>query len=294
MKTAIIGVGNWGKNLLKELDKQSEVVHACHTGSTKSIETLSSYAHIKSITDPEIIFTDPEIQAVVIATPTEKHFELAQRALEAGKHVLLEKPGTTGPEQLQKLCDLAQEKKLNLGLGYEFPHHPAAQELKKLIGSGEINSIDFNWLKWGTFKDHSIPHLLCHDISLMFFFGLKNLEPTDASVWKVISSSDMLDAQFRSDKTYIHSYINRVNPMKQKTVTLVTDKNIYLWKDNELFTISDEPQKLTPIQFNQSTPLEGEIKDFLSSIQEKRKPLIDGNFGVEVYKIIEKISSKIG
>jgi predicted dehydrogenase len=106
------------------------------------------------------VWNDPEVEAVFIATPTQTHFGIADRALEAGKHVFLEKPGTTSSADLEKLVNKAKEKRLSFAVGYEFPHHPAVKKLKELIAGKPLKSLHFEWQKWGTFKDSAIPHLL--------------------------------------------------------------------------------------------------------------------------------------
>ena len=175
MKTALIGIGRWGTILKGELSKISEIKYICDSKS-----------------DLNQVWNDPEVEAVFIATPTETHFKIANRALEAGKHVFLEKPGTDSSEKLEKLVRLAKERSLKLAVGYEFPHHPAVKKLKELISDKQIKSIHFSWQKWGTFKDNAVIHLLCHDISVMKYLGFENLSPLDHKRTKVISDSDFI------------------------------------------------------------------------------------------------------
>src|SRR5437868_5512719 len=113
MKVAIIGTGRWGKVLLGEISKLAEVKYQCD-----------------SKFDLSQVWNDPEIKAVFVATPTSTHFEIANKVLDSGKHLFLEKPGTTNSADLGKLVEKAEEKKLKFAVGYEFPHHPAVQKLK--------------------------------------------------------------------------------------------------------------------------------------------------------------------
>ncbi|MBI2086873.1 MAG: Gfo/Idh/MocA family oxidoreductase [Candidatus Zambryskibacteria bacterium] len=264
-KVALIGLGRWGKVLLGELSKLAGVKYQCD-----------------SKTDLGQIFNDPEVETVFIATPTETHFEIAQKALEAGKHVFLEKPGTTRSSDLEKLVKLAEAKKLKLAIGYEFPHHPAAQKLKSLVSDKKIRSIHFDWQKWGTFKDDAVIHLLCHEVSIAKFLGFE-LKPLSCKKTKIISDSDIVETEFEG----ISSRINRVSPIKQKTVTVLLDDSGYIWSNHELFSINFETQSLEKIELLEITPISAEIRDFLTS----DTPLSNGSFALEIFRTIEKVRS---
>jgi predicted dehydrogenase len=268
MKVALIGIGRWGQVLLKELKAQTEVKYECDRE-----------------TDLEPVLSDPEIEAVFIAVPTEDHFAVASRALESGKHVFLEKPGTTSSADLEKLVELARDKKVKFALGYEFPHGPAAQRLKELLKGERIKNLFFEWHKWGTFKDHPVPHFLSHEISIAQFLGLK-LEPVANKKIQVISETDILGVAFQDGSSVM---INRVSPVKSKTLTVITENGGYIWENDELFEISKESQELKKIELPAFTPVAAEIKDFLSAIADDREPLINGQFALEVYKTIEQV-----
>lgn len=264
MIVSIIGLGRWGKVLLNELKEFVEVKYKCD-----------------SQTNLNTVFTDPEVQAVFVATPTTTHFEIAKKALESGKHVFLEKPGTTNSADLRKLVELAKEKGLKLAVGYEFTHHPVAQKLTELLSNKKVVSVRFEWLKWGTFKDDAVHHLLCHEISIAQFLGI-HLRPISCTKTKVISDSDIVDTKFEDN---ISSIINRASPTKQKTVTISTIETTYIWSNNDLFEIVDE--ELKKIEVMEYSPVGAEVKDFLNSIKENREPLINGNFALDVYETIE-------
>ncbi|MBX4199202.1 Gfo/Idh/MocA family oxidoreductase [Candidatus Parcubacteria bacterium] len=266
MKIALIGTGRWGKVLLHELAKQAEVKYQCDSES-----------------DLNQVFNDKEVEAVFIATPTSTHFDIASRALEAGKHVFLEKPGTESASNLEKLVNKAKEKNLKFAIGYEFPHHKAAKKLKELIQGKQVRSVRFDWQKWGTFKDSAIPHLLSHEISIAHSLGI-NMEPVSHKVTKVVSDTDILETEFQNN---IKSVINRVSPVKQKTLTILTDDGSYIWSNNELFEIDGDTLKT--IDLSEATPVAEEIKDFLDAIQENREPFCNGNFALGVYGVIERI-----
>ncbi len=272
-KTAIIGVGRWGKVLLGELSKLAEVKYQCD-----------------SKTDLGPVFADPEIEAVFIATPTETHFDIATRALEVGKHVFLEKPGTTSSADLEKLVKLAETKNLKFAVGYEFIHHPAIQKLKELLAGKNIKSLHFEWHKWGTFKDDAVMHLLCHDISVLKYLGFEGLSPTNYQETRVISDTDVISVKFENTRgVHVKSIINRVSPIKQRTLTVLLDQGGYVWSNNDLFKINLGTQALDKIDLPEITPVAAELNDFLSAIKENREPQSNGDFALEVYKVIERV-----
>ncbi|HEY4515896.1 MAG TPA: Gfo/Idh/MocA family oxidoreductase [Candidatus Paceibacterota bacterium] len=270
LKVAMIGIGRWGKILLGELGTQAEVKYECD-----------------SKTDLVTVFSDPEVQAVFIATPTNTHFDIASKALEADKHVFLEKPGTTDSNDLEKLVRKAEEKNLKLAIGYEFPHHSAAKKLRELLKSKKMKNMFFEWHKWGTFNDDAVMHLLCHEISIAKSLGIE-LVPVSCKYTKVISNSDILETAFKHD---IKSVINRASPIKQKTLTVLTLEGGYIWNNDDLFEINTETRVLDKIDLPETTPVAEEISDFLSAIKENREPKTDGQFALEIYKIIEKVSA---
>lgn len=266
-KVALIGLGRWGQVLLKELVQQTEVKYECNSQS-----------------DQGAVFSDSEIQAVFIATPTETHFEIARKAMEAGKHVFLEKPATTKRGDLEVLVNLAQEKGLRFAVGYEFIHDPAMKKMKELLGNRKIKRLIFKWYKWGTFKNDAVAHLLSHEISVAEYLGIE-LTPLSCRKTRVISGSDIVKTEF----DVASSLINRVSFFKEKTVKVITEEAGYLWKNGRLFEIDTSGNLAKEIEVQGPSSVKAEISDFLSAIQENREPQSSGKFALRVYKVIERV-----
>ncbi len=266
MKVALIGKGRWGQVLLKELRELSEVKYECD-----------------SKTDLNQVFSDAEVEAVFIATPIPTHCEIAHRALEAGKHVFLEKPGTTSSADLEKLVELAEAKNLRFALGYEFIHHPAIIKIKQLIEGKEVRFIRLEWQKWGSFKYAIEENLLCHDISILKFLGLDVSNPK-AHKTGFVSESDIIATSFGANTM---SVINRVSLIKSRTMLVKLEDTAYLWSNEELFEVVGE--ELKKIEISTVTPVAAEIVDFFSAIKDNRKAVSNGQFALEVYKVIERV-----
>jgi len=273
MKTAIIGIGRWGSVLLKQLRNQSEVKYGCDSKS-----------------DLDKVFNDPEVDAVFVSTPTSTHFDIARRVLESEKHLFLEKPCTENSVDLEKLVNISKEKNLKFAVGYEFPHHPACQKLRSLISEKKIKSIHLEWYKWGTFIDNTVRHLLCHDVSVLKSLGITGLSPALHHKTKIISDTDIIWTDFKNDQNiYIESNINRVSAFKNKAITVLIEDGGFLWNNDELFEINKEKEELKKIEIDEITPVAAEISDFLTSVKENRQPLINGEFALAIYKVIEQI-----
>ena len=130
-KIAIIGLGKWGRNLLREFSKIS-CVTKCHTrGNQKNISWLrKNYPKVVHTTSIRDILTDKNIDAVVISTPINSHFKIARNALEAGKHVFVEKPMTNTIVEAKQLLKIAKSKNLNLFVGHIFLHNEIFKKIK--------------------------------------------------------------------------------------------------------------------------------------------------------------------
>ena len=278
LKVAIVGIGRWGQNLIKELNPIAEIAYTINRSN------LADYA---------TALADKDLVAVIIATPTPTHFELAQSALTAGKHVFLEKPGTDSRKKLAELSKLAADKKLTLAIGYEFAHHPAILAIKKIIANQTVSTVKMEWYKWGTFESPIVPHLFGHDLSVMKI--LSWWPPTIESCRQTAgeSAGDILETNLTFGETKISSLINRVSQDKKKVITITTDKQIIVWSGNNLSISTKEKPEPTDIALNATSPVAAELTDFFTSITTGKKPLTDGSFAEEIYDLIDEANKKL-
>ncbi len=268
----MVGLGRWGQNLLREFEKISEVAPVPHHGPP-------SY---------ENILSQPEIQAVVIATPIATHYALAKQALEAGKHVLVEKPLAESTEQAAELVRLAQEKKLILAVGHVFLYHPVLDKIIELTVREKITNLEFAWYKYGTFVENIHFNLLVHDLAIMLYLmgQPEHLKP-------VRSESDIFEgvAEFADGKK-ANFYLNRVAPFKNKSVMIKTKTQTLWWQDDQLFKLGPDGYEL--IYQSEITSLERECAAFLDAISNRPSGSITplrntGDLGLEVVKLLQMI-----
>lgn len=289
-KIALIGAGRWGKKLLSELVNLTDVQTIITRGSKETdIYIKENYPLINLSSDLNTALSNPSIEAVFVATPTQTHFEIAEQIIHSNKHLFLEKPGTTSSGDLQKLCQKAEDKGLTIAVGYEFAHHSALKKIKDNLANDKIKSIDMEWFKWGTFVDQIPAHLLSHEVSVIKMLSDKPLNPQYFKEKGVISNSDITYTEFNTGEININSVINRVSTEKRKTVTICTNDKTYIWNNNDLFLINKQSESLEPIQIDSNSAISNEISDFIAAINEGRQPLTNGKFALEVYKTVEHL-----
>lgn len=141
----VIGLGYWGPNLLRVLAElpRVEVKWICDLDPQRLERFGRRYPSCARTGEVDLLFEDPELDAVVIATPVFTHFDLASRALRAGKHTFVEKPLAASAEMADKLLDLSEEQDLVLMCGHTFIYSPPVRTVKNLLDSGEIGDVFF-------------------------------------------------------------------------------------------------------------------------------------------------------
>src|SRR5215813_7531764 len=135
IKVGVIGYGYWGPNLVRNFMAApgSVVTRVCDLRGERLASLEKLYPGLKTGTDASELINDPQIDAVVIATPVSSHFELALAALQAGKHVLVEKPLAAKSDHARKLVDEANARNLVLLVDHTFVYTPAVRKIRELI-----------------------------------------------------------------------------------------------------------------------------------------------------------------
>src|SRR5690242_3083123 len=142
---AVIGAGYWGPNLVRTAiaTPALQLQWLCDLDEERARTVLGRYTVVKATASYERVLADPAVAAVAIATPAATHFDLARAALEAGKHVLLEKPLTATVGEGRKLADLADRSGLVLMCDHTYCYTPVVRRIREMIRSGEIGDIQF-------------------------------------------------------------------------------------------------------------------------------------------------------
>ena len=291
-KIAIIGLGKWGKNLLREFSNVS-CVTKCHTrGNQKNISWLRrNYPKVVHTTSIRDILTDKNIDAVAISTPINSHFKIAKNALESGKHVFVEKPMASNIIEAKQLIKIAKSKNLNLFVGHVFLYNEIFKKIKKIDKQEFITYAHFAWKKFGTFDEDIFKNLLSHDISLILaLFGSPNRIRLTNNVGFITTSDRIsLELNFTRNRKCEVS-IDRISPHKEKSVTFLTKKNLFVWNDDELLRFDKRTQSFKKIYQSKNTPLRLECKKFIANITSKKVSYDSSFLALNVTRILSKLS----
>jgi len=168
------GLGEWGKNLARNFGELAELAWLCDPANGKHEEFQARYPQARWADSFEEMLGDPEVDAVVIATPVPTHYGLAKAALEAGKHVFVEKPPAMTAAEIEELVALAEERDLVLMPGHLLLYHPGVQKLKELVDSGalgEVLCVYGNRQNLGRIRpyENALWSLGVHDLSVILF-----------------------------------------------------------------------------------------------------------------------------
>ena len=242
VQVAQIGVGYWGPNLLRNLvaNKKCNVSAVVDLSSERREFVRGLYPAIKVTGQIEEAITDSDIEAVVIATPVETHFDLAMRALAAGKHILVEKPMARSVDEVDEIGRLATEKNRVAMVGHTFLFNSAVRYVKKLIDSGELGDIRYIYsqrLNLGRIRSDvdSLWNLAPHDISIIqYWLG----DPKPLSV--VRTGADFVqekidDVVFMSimypNKIMANIHVSWLDPLKVRSMVVVGSKKMVVYDD---------------------------------------------------------------
>jgi predicted dehydrogenase len=143
IQIAVIGAGHWGPNLIRNFNngQKSNVVRVIDRDEQRLAQVKLRFPEIATSSDANDAFSDPSVDAVVIATPTSTHFDLVKAALEANKHVLVEKPISHSVETSDALIALAKSKNCVLMVGHVFLFNGAVREASRILETGAIGTI---------------------------------------------------------------------------------------------------------------------------------------------------------
>jgi predicted dehydrogenase len=242
INVAQIGVGYWGPNLLRNLvanqDCNIKLVVDIDRERRDFVKRL--YPNIQVSDSIEKIEENPEINAVIIATPFKSHFELAIRMVKADKHILVEKPMASKIEELEEIEKIANEKNVVAMAGHTFLYNAAVRYIKDLIDSNELGEIRYIYsqrLNLGRIRSDvdSLWNFAPHDISIIQFW-LNNPEPLAVKahgmdyVQKNINDVVFLNIGY-PNKIIANIHVSWLDPLKVRKMVVVGSKRMVVYDD---------------------------------------------------------------
>ena len=174
--TAIVGYGYWGPNLARNVAERPELAlqGLCDRDPVQLAAFCNRHPQARAVEELDAVLCDPSVEAVIVATPPKSHHAIVKRALEAGKHVLVEKPLATRLDDAQELAELAESSGLVLMPGHTFIYSPAVNAVRELIHSGVIGDIHFvtsSRMNLGKYQsDGVVCDLAPHDLSILLYW----------------------------------------------------------------------------------------------------------------------------
>ncbi|MEP7373107.1 MAG: Gfo/Idh/MocA family oxidoreductase [Chitinophagaceae bacterium] len=320
----VIGYGYWGPNIVRNFFTAPNcIVKAVADGRPERLAVLAKiFPSINGVKAAEDIINDREIDAVVIATPVFTHFALAKKALENGKHVLIEKPITSTVAQAEELIEIAEKRGLTLMADHTFLYTGAVQKMKELIDTDVVGTpryFDSSRINLGLFQPdvNVLWDLAPHDISILTYLVTElplSINATGISHTRNnIENIAYMTVNYNSD-FIAHFNCSWTSPVKVRQTLIGGDKKMIVYNDlepSEKVRVYDTSYKhktddekttimvdyrtgdvyIPKIQLSEA--LAGVANDFIQSIIHKTKPLANAHLGMQVVKILEASQESI-
>ncbi len=307
---AVIGAGNWGKNLIRNYFELDALRAVCDKRPQALEEVHKLYPSCETYPSLKDVLARPDVEAVVIATPAETHFIHAREALLSGKHVFVEKPMTLAEKDAEEMIRLASEHQRVLMVGHLLQHHPVFAKLKQISFDGELGRINYIYshrLNLGKIRreENILWSFAPHDISMIVALAGEEPESVLATggnyLHKKIADVTTTHLEFSSGLK-AHIFVSWLHPFKDQKLVVVGDRKMAVFDD----TLSWEeklliyphfvkwehnvpvPTKGIPerIAVPYAEPLKMECEHFLDCIKKGKQPLTDGAEGLRVLRVL--------
>jgi predicted dehydrogenase len=320
---AVVGLGYWGPNLVRSLYElpEAEVVYVCDARPERFEQIGRRYPSIPQTTSFDEVIGDPGVDAVALATTVSTHYELARRALEAGKHVFVEKPLAGSSAEAVALMQLAEESDLVLMPGHTFLYSPPVNRIRELIKSGELGeiySISTSRVNLGLHQpDVSVVwDLAPHDFSILrYWLGELPLRVSALSRGCVLPDTPdvaFIHLEFPS-ATIANVELSWLAPSKLRRTTVIGSRKMVVYDDTSVEPVRifdsgvtlPDPETFGEYKLTYRTgdivsprveaaePLYLELADFCSAIVDGAVPRSSPEVGVDVVRMIEAVDSSL-
>src|SRR4051794_10770035 len=315
--TAVVGYGYWGPNIVRNVVERPEfrLMGLCELDESRINDFRRRHPGVWIERDLDTALADPRVEAVAIATPPASHFPLVSRALEAGKHVLVEKPLATTVADAEALVEVADRNELVLMPGHTFLYSPAVNKVRSLIETGELGDIYFitsSRMNLGIYQaDGVVNDLAPHDLSILLYWLDQRVSIVSASGSTVfrdgVPETAFLTLCFEDGPT-ANVQLSWLAPHKVRQSIVVGSKRMVVYDDTAIdgaVRIYDrgfdftEPSTFGEYQLtyrsgdmvvprlDPSEPLGLELADFATAIDSGTVPRSHARLGVEIVRVLE-------
>lgn len=316
VRVALIGYGYWGPNLARNFHQLPETELACIVDANPAVlGRAEQLYHCRTATAVATVLEDPSIEAVAIATPVRTHYALAKAALEAGKHVLVEKPLTMDVAEGRELTALADRLGRTLMVGHVFEYNPAVRYIKQAIDEGQLGDIYYLYSKrvnLGRVQSdvNALWSIAPHDISIVLY--LLGRMPTAVRCQGASCLNNQVeDVIFLTlhfgPNILCHVHASWLDPSKQREMTVVGSQRMIVYDDVSAegkvrvydkgafrkgdVTYGDFQYKLHSgdiliPRLDLREPLQEECAHFAACVRSGARPLTDGANGLRVLEVL--------
>ena len=321
----VIGYGYWGPNLVRNFMESPDatVRMVADVRAERLAQVAKRYPAVRTTTDPQALIAAADVDAVVIATPVEHHFDLAMQALRAGKHVLVEKPIASTSDQASRLVDEASTRRLVLMVDHTFVYTGAVRKMRELVDAGELGDLyyyDSVRINLGLFQ-HDVNvlwDLAVHDLSIMDY--VLGQAPVAVSATGLAHLPDRPEniaymTMFFEGRLIGHVHANWLSPVKVRRTLLGGSRRMVMFDDldaSEKIKVYDRGISVNPSPENVYQMLVGyrsgdvwspqlpvtealgvEAAHFVDCIVHHRTPITDGEAGLRVVRLLEAASDSM-
>jgi len=241
-RVGVAGLGYWGPNLARNFDELAELAWLCELDPTLLERFAARYPNARPTSDFSEMLADDTLDAVVVATPVPTHYALAKQALEAGKHVLVEKPPAMRAVEMDELVELALAKDRTLMPGHLLLYHPGVLKLKELVDAGELGEVLCvygNRQNLGIVRtnENALWSLGVHDLSVILYLLDEDPEVATAQGRDFLTPGveDVVFCFLRFPSGKIaHMHLSWLDPHKMRRLTVVGREKMVVFDDMEL------------------------------------------------------------
>jgi predicted dehydrogenase len=323
VRIAVVGLGYWGPNLVRNLQElpQATLSTVCDVRADALARITKRYPAVATTESFADILRDPDVEAVCIATPPASHHRLAVAALQAGKHVFVEKPLADSAARAAELVTLADELGLTLMPGHTFLYSPPVNVIRDLIRSGELGEIYFistSRVNLGLHQpDASVVwDLAPHDLSILLYW-LEEVPQRVSATSRACIYPDTPDVAFLSfsfgSGTIANVELSWLAPSKLRRTTVIGSQKMVIYDDtsNEPVRVFDSgvdlraPETFGEYQLSYRTgdivsprvevaePLLAELADFCRAVRTGAAPRSSAQLGLQIVEVIEAVERSL-
>jgi predicted dehydrogenase len=318
--TMVVGYGYWGPNVVRNVVESPEfrLLGLCERTESRVEEFRRRHPGIRVEREFEAALGNPHVEAIAIATPPHTHFALVSQALDAGKHVLVEKPLAPTSEEAARLAVMAEERDLVLLPGHTFVYSPAVNKVRDLVQGGELGEIYFvtsSRMNLGRYQEDGVMlDLAPHDLSILLHWlgrPLREVAANGRSVFQEgVHETAFLTLTFEGG-TQANVQLSWLAPRKMREMVVVGSRRMAQYLD----TAAEDPVRIydrglefsePPANFGEyrltyrtgdmispriepQEPLALELKDFATAIREGTTPSSSSRLGLEIVLGLEAL-----